>query len=169
MSRGDFWHSVLEKLQPKVVPRLSPSFTSSSTAPQDLLDARLGRINVDEKNCFGMIEWNTVREAAGHFLPKHAATAGWKHRALSHVEQEGLLPMPKDRGAEQGDVDGPSGVQLGPGTGGGRDVRKHSRVAGGGHPPLNMLRDCRSQQTSSLVAQKKVTGAHNPQHALKKS
>ena len=67
----------------------------------------LARIKVDEKNCFGMIEWNAVRKAAGHFLPKHVATAGWRHRTLSHVEQEGLPPTPKRRGAEQGDVDGP--------------------------------------------------------------
>ena len=31
-------------------------------------------------------------------LPKHAAVAGWKHRALSLVEREGVKPMPKDRG-----------------------------------------------------------------------
>ena len=53
-----------------------------------------------------MIEWKAVREAASRFLPKYAAAAGWKHWNLSHVEQEGVLPMPKDRGAEQGDVDG---------------------------------------------------------------
>ena len=41
-----------------------------------------------------MIEWN-------------AAAAAWKHRNLSHVEQDGLAPEPKDRGAEHGDVDGP--------------------------------------------------------------
>ena len=66
----------------------------------------LARIKCDEKNCFGMIEWQAVREAAPRFLPKHTAAA-WKHRNLSHVEQEGLPPMPKDRGAEHGDVDGP--------------------------------------------------------------
>ena len=59
-----------------------------------------------------MIEWKAVREAAAHFLPKHTATAGWTHRNLSHVEQEGLPPMPKDRGAEQGDVDGPLECRL---------------------------------------------------------
>ena len=32
------------------------------------------------KNSVGMIEWNAVRKAAGHLLPKHTATAGWKHR-----------------------------------------------------------------------------------------
>ena len=66
----------------------------------------LARIKVDEKNCFGMIEWKAVREAASRFLPMHTAAAAWKHRNLSFVEQEGLSPMPKDRGAEQGDVDG---------------------------------------------------------------
>ena len=71
------------------------------------LNAQLARIKVDEKNCFGVIEWKAVRKAAAHFLPKHTAAAGRKHLNLSHVEKEGLSPMPKDRGAEQGDVDGP--------------------------------------------------------------
>ena len=52
-----------------------------------------------------MIEWKAVREAVSRFLPKHTAAAASKHRNLSHVEQEGLSPVPKDRGAEQGDVD----------------------------------------------------------------
>ena len=55
-----------------------------------------------------MFEWNAVRQAAGHLLHKHATAAGRKHRALSHVGQDGLPPMPKDRGADQGDVDGPA-------------------------------------------------------------
>ena len=66
------------------------------------LNEPLARIKVDEKKCFGMVEW----KAASRFLPKHRAAARWKHRNLSHVEQKGVLPMPKDRGAEQGDVDG---------------------------------------------------------------
>ena len=70
------------------------------------LSGPLARIKVDEKNCFGMIEWQAVREAAVRFLSKHTAAGAWKHRNVSHVEQEGLPPMPKDRGAEQGDVDG---------------------------------------------------------------
>ena len=65
----------------------------------------LARIKVDEENCFGMIEWKAMREAASHFLPKHAAAAGWKHR-------KEVFPMPKDRGAEQGDVDGPLECSL---------------------------------------------------------
>ena len=31
----------------------------------------LARIKVDEKNCFEIIEWRVVREAASRFLPKH--------------------------------------------------------------------------------------------------
>ena len=79
------------------------------------LSAPLARIKVDERKCFGMIEWNAARKAAANFLPKHAAVAVWKHRSLSHVEQKNLPPMPKDRGAEQGDVDGPleCGLALG--------------------------------------------------------
>ena len=53
-----------------------------------------------------------MRKAASSPLPKHAAVAGWKRRALSHVEQDGLPLMPKDRGAEQGDVDGPLEFSL---------------------------------------------------------
>ena len=69
------------------------------------------RIKVDEK-CFGMIEWKAVREASSRFLPKHTAAAAWKHRDLSHVEQDGLAPVPEDRGAEQGDGDGPLECSL---------------------------------------------------------
>ena len=68
-----------------------------------------------KKNCFGMIEWNAVRISASGLLAKHAAVTGWKHRALSCVEQEAVEPMPKYRGAEQGNVDGPleSSLALG--------------------------------------------------------
>ena len=38
-----------------------------------------------------MIEWKAVCEAAF----KHTAAAGWKHRHLSHVEQERVFTMPK--------------------------------------------------------------------------
>ena len=100
----------------------------------------LARIKVDVKICFGMIEWKAVRGVA------------WKHRNLSFVEQSG-----KDRGAEQGDVGGPPGVQPGSGHGGNRNARKHCRAASGGHPPLDWPEtqpECRSQPTSSLAAQK---------------
>ena len=44
-----------------------------------------------------MIDWSAVQNSASSFLPKHVAVAGWKHRALSFVEQEEVQPMPKDR------------------------------------------------------------------------
>ena len=54
-------------------------------------------------------------ECSTQSIPKHAVAAEWKHGPLSHVEEEGLLPMSKDRGAEQGDVDGPIECSLAPG------------------------------------------------------
>jgi hypothetical protein len=71
------------------------------------LTTPLARIKVDEKNYFGKIEWKAIREASRQMLPRHTAVAAWKHAASSSVEQEGVAPAPKDRGAEQGDVDGP--------------------------------------------------------------
>ena len=63
-----------------------------------LLAMLLACIKVDEKNCFGMIEWSAVRNSAASFLAKRAGAAAWKHRAPSHVE-EGVELLPKDRGA----------------------------------------------------------------------
>ena len=68
----------------------------------DYLATPLARIKVDETNCFGMVGWTTVGNSASG-LPEHAAVAGLK----SPSEQEGVEPLRKDRGAEQGDVDGP--------------------------------------------------------------
>ena len=72
----------------------------------------LARIKVDEKNCFCNLEWDAIRSAALELHPKHAAVAAWKHTSASYVEQEGVAPLPKDRGAEQGDVDGPTECAL---------------------------------------------------------
>ena len=66
------------------------------------LRGSLARIKVDDKNCFGMIEWQSVRmTTVVRFLPKLTAAAAWKNQNVSHVEQEGLPTMKKDRGAEQ--------------------------------------------------------------------
>ena len=66
----------------------------------------LARIKVEEKNCFGMIEWNAVCEAASRFLPRHTAAAAGNIETCPMLNRYGLS-MPKDRGAGQGDVDGP--------------------------------------------------------------
>ena len=71
------------------------------------LNKTLARVKVDETNCFGSLEWDAVRKASMEFHPRHAAVAAWKHAATSYVEQQGVAPQPKDREAEQGDVDGP--------------------------------------------------------------
>ena len=71
------------------------------------LDRPLARVKVDETNCFGRLEWSAVRNATREALPRHYPVACWKHAAASYVEQAGVPASPKDRGAEQGDVDGP--------------------------------------------------------------
>ena len=45
-------------------------------AAESLTEPR-ARIKVDAKNCFGMVEWRGVREAASRILPKHTAAAAW--------------------------------------------------------------------------------------------
>jgi hypothetical protein len=76
------------------------------------LERPIARVKVDEKNCFGMLEWPAIREATLQTLPRHHAATCWKHAAASEVEQDGVPPAQKDRGAEQGDVDGPLECSL---------------------------------------------------------
>ena len=77
-----------------------------------LLPVAVARIKVDEENCFGSLEWDSIRKALHEFHPKHASPAAWKHSSVSHIEQSGVPPQLKDRGAEQGDADGPKECAL---------------------------------------------------------
>lgn len=72
----------------------------------------LARVKVKERNWFGMLEWPAIREAARETLPKHYPVACWKHAAGSEIEQRDVDPATKDRGAKQGDVDGPLECSL---------------------------------------------------------
>jgi hypothetical protein len=72
-----------------------------------LLRKPLARIKVDEQNCFGMLEWPAIRASVRETLPKHFPVTCMKHAQASAVEQHGVENSVKDRGAEQGDVDGP--------------------------------------------------------------
>ena len=71
------------------------------------LPSAVARIKIDERNCFGLLEWDAIRAASRASLPRHYAAACWKHAEPSYVEQAGVAHSAKDRGAEQGDVDGP--------------------------------------------------------------
>ena len=53
------------------------------------LSGPLARIKVDEKNCFGMIVWKAVREAASRFLPKHKAAAAWNIGVCPTLNKKG--------------------------------------------------------------------------------
>ena len=116
-------------------------------------------------NCCGMIEWEAVREAASRFILKHTAAAAWKHRNLSHVEKEGLPPMPKDRGAEQGDVDGPLECSLAGGMVAAETRQREAAQQPAGSLPWidvddpsaeRRLQAGRNQPTSSLAAPKSL-------------
>ena len=124
-----------------------------------------------EKNCFGMSEWQAVREAASRFLP-HTAAAAWKHRNLSQVEQEGLSPMPKDRGAKQGDVDGSleCGLALGIVAAETRG-RIAARQVAGTLLWIGFAIVSRPRKPSARNSQlpEKRTRALDPQHALQKN
>ena len=136
----------------------------SSSMMTGSLSGPLARIKVDEKNGFGMIEWQAVREVASRFLPKHTAATAWKHRNLSHIEQEGLPPVPKDRGAEQGDVNGPLECGLASGMVATETRRRIAARQAAGNLPW------RVQETANfqLGVLEKLAGADDPQHALQK-
>ncbi len=76
------------------------------------LERPLARVKIDETNCFGRLEWPAIRRAVYEALPRHFPVICWKHAAVSHVKQRDVGPMPKDQGAEQGDVDGPLECSL---------------------------------------------------------
>ena len=72
----------------------------------DELDVVLARVKVDESNCYGSLEWPAIRKATAAALPRHLPVLCWKHAAASEAEQPNVPAAAKDRGAEQGDVDG---------------------------------------------------------------
>ena len=124
-----------------------------------------------------------MREAASRFLSKHTAAAAWTHRNLSHVECEGLPPVPKGRGAEQGDVDGPFECSLALGmVAAEARGRVAAQQASGSLPwigvddPSDFQRlqaehAVRMQRISNfqLGGPEKLTGANDPRHALQRN
>ena len=92
----------------------------------------LAVIQVDAENCFGRIEWDTIREAAIGEVPELGPVVTWKHAQESYVEQTGIASMRKNRGAEQGDTLGPveAGISIAQLS---RDTRRavHTKQAAG--------------------------------------
>ena len=134
----------------------------------ELLPRPLARIKIDEKSCFDSLEWDSVRKAALEAHPRHAAVAAWKHAAVSYVEQEGVQGQPKDRGAGQGDVDGPKECALTVGlvAGQARSIVHQQQRSGGlpwtcqGAEELNAARedfDNRALATRAFQEQEKVS------------
>ena len=105
-----------------------------------------------------MIGWQAVRDAASRLLSKHTAAA-------EHVEQDWLPPMPKDRGAEQGDVDDPAVrccAASGPMDWRGRSIKRTATAS-------------RPRNQNAGISQlptwrpEKLAGAYDPQRALQKN
>ena len=147
---SDCWRSVKKKSRPSerqcaISHKLIFDEVASGT-----LDTPQARIKVDETSCFGVIQWSAVRNAASSFHPKHAAVAIWKHRALSFVE--GVQEMPKDRGAEQGDVDGPLEGSFALGM-----VAVEARLCVSEQQAARTTRPTRRRKTSRRTAQQDAT------------
>ena len=105
------------------------------------------------------------------FLPKHTAAAAGKHRNLSHVEQEGLPPMPNDRGTEQGDVDGPLECSLASGMVAARTRRRDCVDDPSEEQRLQADHTTTVQESANfqLGGPGKLTGADHPQHTLQRN
>ena len=130
-----------------------------------------------------MIEWKAVRLATSRFLPKHTVETAWKHQYLSHVEQEELAPMPKDRGTEQGDVDGPLQCSLALLTVAAETRGSTAARQAAGSLPWFGVDDPAEEQrlradhatrvqesvTFQCGGPEQLSGAHDPQHALQKN
>ena len=122
----------------------------------------LAIFKIDEKNCFGMIEWQAVREAASRF-------AAWKHRNVFFVDQEGLSPSmetlmaPSSAAAEaRGSIAARQAAGTFPWIGVNDSADKQRLQAG---------HAARLQESVNfqLGGTEKLTCAHDPRHALQKS
>ena len=129
----------------------------------------LARIKVDEKNCFGMIEWKAVR---GALFSSHAHCGGGVETSKL---QDGVAPMSKDRGAEQGEVDGP--LECSPALG---MVASETRGSVAAHLcqaaflgvvlmiPQKYSTCKKNTQPNCREFPTFITGADDPRHALQK-
>ena len=52
-------------------------------------------VQVDAENCFGRVEWISIREEMLKEVPELGPVIAWKHRQESHVEQAGAPPQIK--------------------------------------------------------------------------
>ena len=64
-------------------------------------------IDVDWKNAFPTIEWDSIREAVNELLPEVSAWTQWCHEAPGRVVLPSGGELHIDRGAKQGDPLGP--------------------------------------------------------------
>jgi len=77
-----------------------------------MLDKPIAIVQVDAENCFGRLEWDSIRAEVAAEVPELGPVVAWKHTHDSYVEQPDAQPKLKIRGAEQGDTFGPAETGL---------------------------------------------------------
>ena len=73
---------------------------------QQLLTKPVAVIQVDQKNCFGQLEYTCIDEAVTQNHPTIGPFTLWKHSHTSQVTQGTAGRTKQDKGAQQGDVAG---------------------------------------------------------------
>ena len=129
------------------------------------LDTPPARFKVDEKmfrNDLIGVRCETQQAPS----PKRAAVAEGKHCALSFVQQEGVQPIPKNHGAEQGNVDGPPECSLAIGTAAAEGTTACCSTAGRRNPSMDWAHDKadaqRLQDEQRCKMQKSLFSAWRP-------
>ena len=82
-------------------------------------------IDIDQKNFFGSLEWESIRKAVTDDLPWRGSATARKHTRPVRVNRAGGDAFLSDRGTGQGDVDAPMEASLVQGLVA-REARKNS-------------------------------------------
>jgi hypothetical protein len=64
-----------------------------------MLDKPIAIVQVDADNCFGRLEWGSIRAEVAAEVPELGPVVAWKHTHDSYVEQPDAQPQLKNRGA----------------------------------------------------------------------
>ena len=147
------------------------------------LSGPLARIKVDEKNCFGIIEWQAVREAASRFHPKHTQQQHGNIETCLMLNKKGSRQCRWIEVQSKDDVDGPLECSLAFGLVAAETRRRVAAQQAAGSLPWIGVDDPPEEQrlqadhanrvqesaNFQLGGPEKLTGADDPQHALQKN
>eukprot|EP00973_Karenia_brevis_P063383 8810486-Karenia_brevis.AAC.1 len=69
---------------------------------EGILEHAVAVVMIDDENCFGTLEFEGIRKAIQADVPGLAPWVAWEQAGPAEVEQDGVEPRVKNRGAEQG-------------------------------------------------------------------